>query len=192
MSTSPKPNPPRASNRGLSSSARSRCRLPAAVAANRWLAGVAILVTRLAFTQEALRNSLTGDATAEARSRQQQSESYTVKSGDFRLLLTPSMSLDWNDNVNLAHTGALEDFILFPALGLDTSYPLTQRNLLRFNVTFGYKEYLEHSQYSAWYVQSGSALSFDIYVKDFWINLHDRFSYIQDASQQAAVANTGT
>jgi hypothetical protein len=192
MSTSPKPNPPRASNRGLSSSARSRCRLPAAVAANRWLAGVAILVTRLAFTQEALRNSLTGDATAEARSRQQQSESYTVKSGDFRLLLTPSMSLDWNDNINLARTDALQDFILFPRMGLDTSYPLTQRNLLRFNVTFGYKEYLEHSQYSGWYVQSGSALSFDIYVKDFWVNLHDRFSYVQDSSQQAAVANTGT
>lgn len=153
---------------------------------------MAILVTRLAFTQEALRNSLAGDAAAEARNLQQQSQAYTIKSGDFRLLATPSLSLDWNDNINLAHTGALQDFILFPALGLDMSYPLTQRNVLRLNVTFGYKEYLQNSQYSAWYVQSGSALSYDIYVKDFWINLHDQFSYIQDASQQAAVANTGT
>ena len=43
-----------------------------------------------------------------------------------------------------------------------------------------------------WYVQSGSELSFDVYVKDFWINFHDRFSYVQDAAQEAAVANTGS
>jgi hypothetical protein len=102
------------------------------------------------------------------------------------------LTLDWNDNINLSHTDPLRDFILFPKLGLNMSYPVTERNVLRLDVSFGYKDYLEHSQYSAWYVQSGSALSYDIYVKDFWINLHDRFSYIQDPSQQAAIANTGT
>jgi len=145
----------------------------------------------LASAQEALRSSLAGAAAAEARNGQQQSEVYTIKSGDFRLLLTPSLAFDWNDNINLAHTNALDDFILFPALGLDLSYPVTQRNTLRLNVTFGYQEYLEHSEYSTPYVQSGSVLSYDIYVKDFWINLHERFSYVQNSSQQAAVANTG-
>ncbi|MCX6916927.1 MAG: outer membrane beta-barrel protein [Verrucomicrobia bacterium] len=136
--------------------------------------------------------SLAGDAAAEARNLQQQSQDYTIKSGDFRLLVTPSLGFDWNSNINTAHTSALSDFILFPALGLDMSYPLTERNVLRLNVTFGYKEYLEHSQYSGLDVHSGSVLSYDIYVKDFWINLHDRFSYSQDPSQTAAVANTGT
>ena len=152
-----------------------------------------MLSAGLAAGQEALRTSMAGDAAAEARSRQQQSQAYTVKSGDFRLLVTPSLSLDWNDNINTrAHKCRCRILYCSPALGLDMSYPLTQRNLLRLNVTFGYQDYLEHSEYSTWNVQSGSALSYDIYVKDFWINLHDRFSYVQDSSQQAAVANTGT
>jgi hypothetical protein len=171
---------------------RNRWRPPAAAAVGRWLAGAVILTMRLAFAQEALHNSLAGDAAAEALNLQQQSQAYTIKSGDFRLLATPSLSLDWNDNINLSKSDPLQSFILFPALKLDMSYPLTQRNVLRLNVTFGYKEYLEHSQYSGWDVHSGSALSYDIYVKDFWINLHDRFSYTQDPSQVAAVANTAT
>jgi opacity protein-like surface antigen len=192
MSKCRTPNTPRVGNGWLPLSSRSQCRPPAAAAGGRWLAGAVILTVRLAFTQEALRNSLAGDAAAEALSRQQQAQAYTVKSGDFRLLIAPSLGLDWNDNINASRTNALQDYIVRPTLGLSLSYPITQRNLLRFNVAFGYQDYLEHSQYSTWYIQSGSELSFDIYVKDFWINLHDRFSYIQDSSQQAAVANTGT
>ena len=37
---------------------------------------------------------------------------------------------------------------------------------------------------------SGSEFSFDIFIKDFRINLHDRFSYTQDSAQQSAVAGT--
>jgi len=150
-----------------------------------------VLASRLAPAQEALQSSLAGDAAAEARNLQQQSGAYTIKSGDFRLLLTPGMAFDWNDNINLSHDAPLSDFIIFPSLGLNISYPVSQQNLLQLNVTFGYQDYLEHNQYSTWYVQSGSVLSFDIYVKDFKIDLHDRFSYVQNSSQQAAVANTG-
>jgi hypothetical protein len=155
------------------------------------LVASAILISQPALAQEALRNSMAGDAAAEAARIQPESMPYTVKSGDFRLLATPGLTFDWNDNINLSKNDPLSDFILLPTLGLKASYPVTQRNLLQFDVTFGYQEYLEHSQYSTWYVQSGSALSFDIYVKDFLINLHDRFSYVQNSSQQAAVANTG-
>ena len=31
-----------------------------------------------------------------------------------------------------------------------------------------------------------------VYVKDFWINFHDRFQYSQDSAQEAAVAGTGS
>ena len=37
---------------------------------------------------------------------------------------------------------------------------------------------------------SGTELSFDIYVKDFWFNLHDRAQYVQDTSQQPALSGT--
>ena len=178
----------------LSTPPRGFRRMPAALACCRWLrlAAPVLLTVSLAPAQEALHESLAGDAAAQARSRQQESMPYTFKSGDFKLLVTPSLNLGWNDNINLAHTNVLQDFIFFPALGLKVNYPLTQRNLLQLDVTFGYQEYLDHSDYSKLYVQSGSALSYDIYIKDFCINLHDRFSYVQNPPGQAAVAATGT
>ena len=113
---------------------------------------------------------------------------YTIKTGDFRLLVTPSLELDWNDNINLASSGPQSDFILRPMLGLNAAYPLTYRNVLRLNTAFGYDIYLEHPSTAASRVLSGSQLSFDTYVKDFRINVHDRFQYTQDSAGQAAVA----
>ena len=90
--------------------------------------------------------------------------------GDFRLLVTPSVAADWNDNINLSKDHGLEDYIFTPMVGLDASYPLTQVNLLRLDVGVGYDEYLEHRSYSDWVVNSGSQLSFDTYIKDFLID----------------------
>lgn len=159
---------------------------------SRWLILSALLVTLSASAQEALRNSLAGDAAAEARNLQQESQVYTFKSGDLRMLITPALSLQWNDNVELSKTNVQDDFIVSPTVGITTSYPLTHRNLLQLNVTLGYNDYLNHNDLSTWYLQSGSELSFDVYIKDFWINLHDQFSYVQDASLNATIANTGS
>lgn len=74
------------------------------------------LVTRLGTAQEALRTSLAGDAAAEARRFQLQSMAYTLKWGDFRLLVTPSLALNWNDNINLTKDNTESDFILTPWL----------------------------------------------------------------------------
>ena len=75
---------------------------------------------------------------------------------------------------------------------LNASYPITQNNLLSLNVGAGYDKYFDHDQYSTWRLQSGTELSFDIYVKDFWFNLHDRVNYVQDTSQQPALSGTAT
>jgi len=150
-----------------------------------------ILAPCLVQAQEALRNSLAGDAAAEARGQQQQSQSYTFKSGDFLLLITPSLEMDWNDNVTLSKENTLQDFILRPLLEFDASYPISQRNLLQLNVGVGYDEYLVHNQFSALRLVSGSELAFDTYIKDFWINVHDRFQFIEDPAEQASVAATG-
>jgi hypothetical protein len=142
--------------------------------------------------QEALHNSLAGDAAAQARIVQAESLPYTLKSGDFKLLVIPSLGLDWNDNINISKTNALQDFILSPRTEFDASYPVTHNNLLSLNFVAGYDNYFEHPSYSTWFLQSGSGLSFDIYVKDFWFNLHDQASYVQDAAQNAALSGTGT
>jgi hypothetical protein len=149
-----------------------------------------LLVTRLATAQDSLRNSMAGDAAAAAQSQQQASQLYTYKAGDFKLLIVPAVELDWNDNVNLTKTNAESDFIVQPSLQLTGSYPLTQRNLLSLSVGVSYVDYLHHSTLSGLRVSSDSQLSFDMYIKDFRINFHDRFSLAEDSSTESAVAGT--
>jgi hypothetical protein len=155
-----------------------------------WLTASMLVTGAMAPAQEALRSSLAGDAAAEAQARQQMEMPYTIKTGDFRLLVTPSLGMEWNDNIALTSSGQQGDFILRPMLGLTASYPLTYRNVLRLNTAIGYDIYLEHSQYSGPRILAGSELSFDTYVKDFRINVHDRFQYTQDPAVEASVAAT--
>ena len=171
---------------------RNRYRLCAGAIGSGCLVAFVLLAALPALAQEALRDSLAGDAAAEARKIQMESLPYTFKSGDFKLLVVPSLSLAWNDNVNCVKTDPQQDFILSPLVQLDLSYPITQNNVLTLNVGAGYEKYFEHDQYSTWDLQSGTELSFDIYVKDFWFNLHDSVNYIQDTSQQPALSGTAT
>jgi hypothetical protein len=149
-----------------------------------------VLVARLATAQDSLRNSMAGDAAAEAQRQQLSSQLYTVKAGDFNLLIVPSMEADWNDNVNLSKTDQESDFILQPLLQLNASYPLTQRNVLNLSVGVGYNDYLRYTSNSSFVITSASQLSFDVFIKDFRINLHDRFSMSDDPSTQPAISGT--
>lgn len=150
----------------------------------------AILIPGATVAQEAVQNLRALDTARELRREQLTSESYTLKRGDFRLLATPSLALDWNDNIRTSSANEESDFILRPRLQLDATYPLTQANLLAVNLGVGYNHYFRENDLSAFHIQTGSALSFDIFVGAFTINLHDRVSYVRDSSQEAAVANT--
>lgn len=143
-----------------------------------------------ASAQEAVRSFLADQTAAEARSVDLESLPHTIKAGDVRLLLTPSVSLGWNNNVYLASSDEKSDFILKPQLDAQMSYPLTRRNLLTLDAGLGWEKYFQHDELSTWFVRSGSQLAVDAYVKDFEINVHDRFEYERDAAQEAAVANT--
>jgi len=159
------------------------------------LAAGFLLAAFAASAQEAVRNTEASDTAAAARSAQMQSpdaQDYTFKDGDFRLLLEPSVEFDWNDNVNLSRTNALDDFILKPAVKLTASYPFTQRNLLFVDISVGYDRYFNHPNLSSLELNSasGTGLSFDLGVEDFIFNFHDWISYSQDSSQSPLAANT--
>ena len=151
-----------------------------------------ILYSRPAPSQEALRTSLAGEAAAEARHISPDAMPYTFKSGDFRLLVTPSLTTEWNDNVYLSQTNREDDYIFQPTLGFDLSYPFSDRNLLDLKVTAGYSEYVNHHDLSAFYLASGSGVSFDVFIKKFLINIHDNISYVQNAATEPAVSATGS
>lgn len=140
--------------------------------------------------QELFRPPLPREPEIEPRKLDLENLPYTFKSGDFRLLVTPSVEADWVDNVNLSKNDPLQDWIVRPMVQFDASYPLSVRNLLQFKAGIGYDIYLDHSEFDALRLISGSELSLDTYIKDFVINVHDRFAYIQDPAEEAAVAST--
>ena len=142
--------------------------------------------------QVGLADEMSNESIDKARTEQAQSSDYSFKSGDFRMLLQPALSAQWNDNINLTQTDKESDFIIFPTLGVFMTYPLTERNLLQLDVTFGYSEYVQHHDLSTWYVSTGSGLSFDFYIKDVLLNVHDQISYVQNSAQNPQVAGTGS
>jgi hypothetical protein len=71
-----------------------------------FLAASMVLAARPIQAQEALRQSMAGDRAIQQRSLNLESQPYTFKSGDLRVLLNPSLALFWNDNVNLSSSPA--------------------------------------------------------------------------------------
>src|SRR5215469_2703298 len=64
---------------------------------------MAICSAKLAVAQQTPGESLGNSATLEQQGRQLENLPYTVKLGDFKLLVAPSLGFGWNDNINLAH-----------------------------------------------------------------------------------------
>ena len=140
--------------------------------------------------QEALRYSLAGETAAESMRAKIADLPYTIKSGDFKLLITPSLGLDYNDNINVSRNNSLDDFILRPFVQFTASYPIGERNLLSLDLGVGYDKYFNHDEYSGPRLHTGSQVAFDLYVGDFRFDLHDRFEYIGDSAGTAAVAGS--
>jgi hypothetical protein len=83
------------------------------------------------------------------------------------------------------------DVIIRPQFNLDAIWPLTQLNTLRFDLGLGYGFYLAHpsADTNGVLISPGSQLAFDIFVQDFRINFHNRFSLQQDPIDQIQLSN---
>ena len=145
------------------------------------LAAMIIAVRENALGQEALRIATAADQ-AET-SAQQQTEG--ASEGHYNFLLGPTawrftsgLGLAYNDNIRSTSTPE-SDFILTPNLTSVMHWPVTLNNSLDISLGAGYSYYFQHSQYNQFYINSGSGLSFDVFVGDCKINLHDQISISQ-------------
>lgn len=145
-------------------------------------------LTKNACGQEALRNSIAGDVAAESQRQAENSIGY------YNLLLGPTtwrfssgLEMDYDDNVRLQQQDPEGDFIFRPNLNTQMHWPVTEQNSLDLSLGIGYSAYLKEQDLDQVYINPGSGLSFDIYIGDFKINLHDRINITENAYQ-----NTGT
>ncbi len=157
--------------------------------------------------QDAIRPSLAGEASAEARRQSIDKIPYNLQLGPMKLRFSATLGFEYNDNVNLSEdasaflpgpfgpvlvtTEQQSDFIIRPQLNINTLWPITQLNTLRLDVGIGYAFYMDHSEYNTngLLINPGSQLSFDIFVGDFRINIHDRFSLEQDPVAEVGLSN---
>ena len=143
-------------------------------------------------SQEALRLSLAGESVTEALHQAENT------SGFYNLLLGPTawrflagLSADYNDNVRLQQQNHEGDFIFRPNFKTQMQWPVTEKNSLDFSLGIGYLDYLQHRDLNQLYINPGSGISFDIYIGDFAINLHDRVSVTQNTYENPAANGNG-
>lgn len=153
--------------------------------------GVLGLLAASGSAQEALRASLAGERMAEQRRQQLENQPYNLRLGDFKMLATLSQGFEYNDRVNYTSLNPQSDFILHPLLSLNSIVPVGELNRLNLSLGVGYDKYIDHSEYDSLVITPGSALSFDVYIKDLRINFHENVSYKNDPGQEASLAGVG-
>jgi len=150
-----------------------------------------ICTTPVVRAQDAVRPSLAGESASEARRQDIDRIPYNLLVGPVRFRFSATMGVEYNDNINLAETNEQDDIILRPQVNLNAMWPITQLNTLRMDIGLGYSLYLDHSNANTngVLIAPGSQLSFDIFVGDFRINIHERPSLQQDPVAELALSN---
>ena len=150
-----------------------------------------LCIASIAQAQDAIRPSLAGESASEARRQDIEHIPYNLMIGPVRFRLSATMGVEYNDNINLSETNEQHDVILRPQMNFDAIWPLTQLNTLRMDIGLGYSWYLDHSNANTngVLISPGSQLSFDIFIGDFRINIHDRPSLQQDPIAELALSN---
>jgi hypothetical protein len=142
--------------------------------------------------QEAVRMSMASADAAEARRKAASTPGfYNLKLGPTAWRFGASLQTEFNDNVNLSEKRAEDDVVFRPQAHTQIFWPITDKNSLNLKVGGGYSAYVDHSDLNRAFITPGSELSFDTYVGDFWINLHDRFSITENAYDDPTVTGTG-
>ena len=143
--------------------------------------------------QMAVRPSLSGAQASIDRMAAITEEPYNLKLGQVRFRLSANARAEYNDNINLAETGAESDLILGTTLTAQGTWHVTPLNSLRLTLGVGYEKYLAHPEFDSRQLQisPGSQLSFDVFVAGrVKLTFYDRFSVIQDPIQEATLSNT--
>src|SRR5260221_8404104 len=96
--------------------------------------------------QEALFRSFDAARTESQTRSQVESAPYTVRLKDLRLLVSPSLNLEWNDNVRLSEHAPENDFIIRPNLALHAFHPLGEANVISLDLGVGYSKYLVNEE----------------------------------------------
>ena len=155
------------------------------------LLALVVLLVRTAPGQDSIRMSLAGaDAAAARRKAASTAGYYNLKVGPSAWNFNAGLGMEFNDNIQLESGASRGDLIFRPEIQARMVWPVSQINSVNLAVGLGYSAYVENPEFSRCYVTPGSEVAFDVYLGDIWLNLHDRFSILEDSYQDPTAVGT--
>lgn len=124
------------------------------------------------------RESLAGESAAQALEKSIENEPYDLQYGPVRASVGARLGVNYTDNVFYSTQGT-DDIMIEPDVTLGALLPVSKLNTLRLSLGLSYQWYLKNTilNADAPFISPGSELAFNLFVGDFRIRLHDRFSY---------------
>jgi len=121
----------------------------------------------------------------------EETDKYNFALGNFRFGFALGVGLEFNDNIKLAQDNRISDFIFRPVLNIDSEWRLSDLNTLKFNVGLSYAKYFSHSEFdtNGVLISPNSELALTFYTGAVKWTVRDRFSYQEDAYDQADISN---
>ncbi len=135
------------------------------------------------------RESMAGEAAAEALKGSDVNAPYNISIGPVQVQTAASIIGTYCDNINVASSNRLSDYIVEPLVDFNAKWQVTDLNALNLNLGIGYQDYINNTGASGLVVSPDSTLNFNLFVDDFKINFHDNFLYQQDPVQVGQLSN---
>lgn len=117
---------------------------------------------------------------------------YNLRWGRLTGRLHGSLQAEFNDNINLADAAAESDFSFAPMVGIGFLWPLSEKNVLEFDIGVGYRAYLDHSELNTLHVSPDSRLTYQVRVLKAQITVHDQFSIQVDPLSRPEISGSGS
>jgi hypothetical protein len=116
---------------------------------------------------------------------------YNLRWGKVTGRLHGSVQAEFNDNINLADSGGESDLSFAPLIGVGFLWPISDNNVLEFDITAGYRFYLDHPELNTFSISPDTRLNYQIRVLKAQVTLHDRFSIQVDPLSRPELSGTG-
>lgn len=139
------------------------------------------------------RTSLAGEEAAQKLKRSVLADDYRLRAGPVRFRTGASVGVGYTDNVFYSQQNVKDDVLIIPELTLGAYLPVSEMNTLRLSVGIGYEWYLNNSELNsdAPLINPDTELEFNVFVGDFRLRFHDRFSYQESLFFNSQVGQPG-
>lgn len=155
-----------------------------------WLAGVGLLVGAVGALAEEGQRTQYSRTSPQLPYPSASPIRYNLKYGNVTARLTGSVDSEYNDNIDLSSQNAQSDFSVGARVGIGFRVPLTQVNILQFDMEMGYRWYLNHPGINTISVAPNTHLDQTIIMENVRLNLHDNFSIQVDPLTRQEISGT--